>query len=795
MEGVYFSEPRLLWLVPMILIGGAASLRWEKNRLLVLSRTAIFALLVIALANPYVTVTETAETRRPIVTVVSDLTASMDIFDRNAAARVQADLPNSQIRTFSGMSTPLGEKILQYAQPGGALLLVTDGYSNQGRDVEEALALAKSANTTVFALEMVPTRNDYSVEISGTNTAVLGGDYPFTVVVRSSGGEFQGQLTVRADNSIIYQGRISGEGRSASVKISHRFPSTGTHLLEATISFPQDATGENDRYQKAVYVVPKPEVLLVAEGSSPLSQVLTDHYRLTVEPAFSRDLLGEGGKRFKAVILDDQKYQPELAGLREYVREGGGLVVVGGRDSYEFGEYRNSSLEDIIPVRSVPSIFEGGKTTVIVMDISGSTRGEMVVGGATFLDYEKSLAIELLKSPEFRDDRVALVVFGTDAFVVFTPILVAGREMMISDRISSLSPQAGTQEESQMDIGLALAWDILNSTGGDGEVIVISDGRIRQYPEVFEESVRMIKEMEATVHLVEVKSFESSPGSFRDLAARSGAEYHSAVYPGSVTIRAEDRPAEERPPEVEEEEVSPGGYALSILNQNHYITADLAIAANATGFNDVTPKSGSQKLVAMLDGKPIVTTWRYGLGRVAAVTTDDGSAWAPELYSAENSKLPSRTVNWAIGDPRPEAGRIDAEDGWELSPLEIIITSPSPPNLGSAQVDKVGENRYRAVITPDSRGIYTVGDYGIAVNYPLELRDVGSNPEFSRQIMASGGMLFSEDEVGRRLVEEARKKSEITTQNRVSRRWYLLFAALAIFLAEVTVRRLREVKR
>ncbi len=61
--------------------------------------------------------------------------------------------------------------------------------------------------------------------------------------------------------------------------------------------------------------------------------------------------------------------------------------------------------------------------------------------------------------------------------------------------------------------------------------------------------------------------------------------------------------------------------------------------------------------------------------------------------------------------------------------------------------------------------------------------------------MASGGMLFSEDEVGRRLVEEARKKSEITTQNRVSRRWYLLFAALAIFLAEVTVRRLREVKR
>jgi len=793
MEGLYFSEPRLLVLVPLILIASLASLRWNRNRLLVLSRAAIFCLLAVALANPYVTVTETTQMTRPLITVVSDLTASTEIFDRDAAERVQVDLPDSTIRTFSGAATPLGDKILQYAQQGGALLLVTDGYSNRGRSLEESLALARSANSTVFALEMEPVREDYSVEISGTNTAVLGGDYPFNVVVRSASSDFEGLLTVRADNSVVYQDRVSGEGRSASIKISNRFSSTGTHLIEATINFPQDAQRENDRYTKAVYVVPKPDVLLVADEESPLSKVLLEQYKLTTTATFRADQLGPGGKRYKAVVLDDQKYGPELASLKEYVRNGGGLVVVGGEASFDFGNYRNSTLEDVLPVKSVPSIFEGGKTTVIIMDISGSTRREMSIGGATFLDYEKALAIEILKSPEFRDDRVALVVFGTEAFVVLTPTPIAGKEIMIQDRISSLSPQPGAQEETQLNTGLALAWDILNSSSGEGEIIVISDGRVKEYPEVFEESTRMIQDVGATVHLVEVKSFEDAPGGFRDLAARTGAEYHSAVYPSSVTIRAEERPKDEELPE--EEEIPAGGYALMIVNPSHYITSDLSLAANATGFNDVTPKSGGQRLVVMLDGKPILTTWRYGLGRVCAFTTDNGAAWAPEVYSAKNSMLVSRTVNWAVGDPRPESGRIDAEDGWLGTSLEITITSPTPPKIGSGQVEKVGENRYMAVITPERQGIYTVGDYGIAVNYPLEFRYVGFNPDFSRLVMSNGGKVFSEAEVARSLVEEARKRGEITTQQRVSRRWFLLFAALAIFLTEVIIRRLREVKR
>jgi len=790
MENVFFSEPRLLWALPIVIILGLIGLHQKRNnKLLIISRTTIFCLLIIALANPYMVVTEITQSKRPLITVISDETASMEIFDFNTAQRIHENLPNSQYRMFSGMSTPLGDKILQYAQQGGSLVLVTDGYNNQGMELKEALSLARSSNVTVFGIETEPVFNDASVEISGSNTAVLGGDYPFSVTLRWALDEFEGTLVVYADNNEIFRDDLSDAGKTASIKMAHNFKSTGNHVLRANIVSNDDQQRENNEYLKAVYVVPKPEVLLITdEDSSPLASVLNQHYQLTQMSEFTSI-----SNKYKTVVLDNQKYSTNMNALKDYVRDGGGLVVIGGTSSYDYGGYRDSTLEDVLPVNSYPSRFEGGKTVVLIMDISGSTRREMSVGGTTFLEYEKALSIELLKSPEFQDDRVGLVVFGTEAFVGFKPTTIAGKHFMINERISSLSPKTGTQEETQLDDGLRLAWDLLNSSGGEGELIVVSDGRVREYPEAFARSVEMITDIEVTTHLIEVKSFADAPGGFQELAAKTGANYHLALYPGSVTIRTEELADLEEP--IKEDDLEEGLYGLRILNPNHYITSDLNLDANLTGFNDVTPKSGSQRLVVMHSGKPVLTTWRYGLGRVASMSTDDGVGWAPDIYSARNSQLISRTVNWAVGDPRPEFGRIDADDGWLGTPLEITIASQNLPKIGSSQVEKVGENRYSAILNPNRKGVYYIGDYGIAVNYPREFRDVGLNPEFSNLIMASGGRLFSESEVKSNLLEEARKKSKITVQQRESQRVILLFVALIIFLAETIFRKLKKVKR
>jgi uncharacterized membrane protein len=775
----YYATPELLYAIPVLLILGAIFIQFRaKNKLFAASRLVVFCLIIAAAANPYFVETHTVQSQKPSITILNDRTGSMEVFDPDVAMRVNS-IVDSQIRSFSGDSTPLGDKITQYAQPGGTLLLVTDGYSNSGRPLADALALARASNTTTFALSISPVKDDASVEISGTNTAVLAGDYPFTVIVRSS-GSYQGLLSVFADEKLIYSDKIVANG-SSTIKISHSFLETGNHILRAAID--PDMQPVNNNYQKAVYVVPKPDVLLVSSIDSPLARDLHDLYKLTVVSELPPQLQG-----YKTVVLDDSRYNANLDRLGDYVREGGGLVVVGGHDSYELGEYRNSSLEGFLPVRSSPSTFEGGKTLILVLDISFSLLSTLTKDGTTLLDYEKALAVELLKSPHFQDYNVGLVVFGTRAYNVMDPIPLSRGQGILTERITNLAP-TGT-ENSYLDSGLQLSRDMINASGGNGEVIVISDGNLYNYQDVVQRSIRMIPEMNTTTRLIQVQAIPGEMGELDEIASRTGSDYMAFVYPESLTTTLSPLS-----PETPPQETNLSGYATSVVNKNHYITADLDLNASISGFNDVTPKTGAQRLVAMPDGKPVLTVWRYGLGRVAALTTDDGNAWAGSLYASPSSQLISSTVNWAVGDPRPEADRVEAEDGWQGTPLQITINSNARPSLPGADVEKVGDNRYSALFTPNSSGIYYIGNYGVAVNYPLEFRDIGNNPELPGLIMANGGKVFTEEEARRSLVAEAGRVSQRTVQDRVSRRDILLLLALLIFLAEIVYRKMDEIRR
>ncbi len=778
-QDLYFATPILLWTIPVILILGAFYIRTRaRDKLLVVSRLAVFCLIIIAAANPYFVEIRTLQSQEPSITILDDKTSSMEVFDPNVASRLSTAF-DAEVRSFSGEATPLGEKILQSALPGETIVLATDGYSNSGRPLDEVLPIMQSSNATVFAIELTPQKNDAGVEISGSNTAVLGGEYPFSVIVRAS-IEYKGPLSVFVDEKLIYSDEISGNG-TTSIKISHAFLETGNHIMRAAIA--PDIQPVNDNYQKAIYVVPKPEVLLISNSDSPLAKDLSDLYKLTIVSEPPAQL-----QSYKAVVLDDQKYSAKLDSYRNYVREGGGLVVVGGEDSYDMGSYYNSPLEEILPVRSTPSKFEGGKTLIYVLDVSFSLLSTLTKDNTPLLDYEKALAVELLKSPDFKDYKVGLVAFGTRAYDVLDPVPLSRGRSVVEERISGLAP-TGT-EDSYLDNGLQLAWEMLNASGGQGELIVLSDGNLWNYEDVVKHSVNLIRQMNTTIRLIQVQAFPGKTGNFDELASQAGIKYEPFIYPASVstkTMQQADVNAQEEKPQ--------SGYRISVVNKNHYITADLELDAAVTGFNDVTPKPGAQRLVAMSDGKPILTSWRYGLGRVVALTTDDGSIWAGTIYQAPSSQIISSMVNWALGDPRPENNRVEADDGWKESPMTLTITSDARPSLTGAEIEKVGDKRYTATFTPNSSGIYYIGDYGVAVNYPMEYRYLGFNPALAGLIMTNGGKIFTEDEAKKSLIAEAGRLSKRTVQERASKRDILLILALTIFLAELVLRKIREIKK
>ena len=215
---------------------------------------------------------------------------------------------------------------------------------------------------------------------------------------------------------------------------------------------------------------------------------------------------------------------------------------------------------------------------------------------------------------------------------------------------------------------------MLNASGGQGELVIFSDGNLYNYPEAVQRSVDLLRMMNTTARLIQVQAIPGNTGtlydsegrmvSFYGIAEQTGSDYSAFVYPDSLTTTLPESPQNLPPPES-----SLAGYTVNVVNKNHYITAELDLNATVTGFNDVTPKSGAQRLAALPDGKPVLTVWRYGLGRVAALTVDDGSSWAGSLYASPSSQAISSTVNWAVGDPRPEDDRVEADDGWQGTPL------------------------------------------------------------------------------------------------------------------------------
>ena len=801
LTGMIFGNPDYLYAIIPIFLIGIYYLKKSTKKVLILSRMIVLFLIIVALAAPYTLSTHTITNPHPTITILNDQSSSMDIFDASVADRVcetiQARNPAAQIRVFSGDQSPIGDKIMQYARGDDHIILMSDGNSNYGRDLADAVSVVARTNTTVYAIKESPVRNDMSVEIMGSKNVIIGNKNTFGIVVRQAGMHAKYELVVKIDDGVVYQSTIDQNEQVKVRKIPQTFNTLGSHVLCAEIiPAGDDYRSSNNIFYKSVYVVPKPNVRLVTDKESNLRDIVSGLYNASVSTNI-KELQG-----IKAVILDNRYIKSlsvdETEALRNFVSDGHGLVVVGGDNSYDRGGYLGSDFEKILPVKSYPSEYYGRNDVVLVLDISGSMRDSEIVSGTgvSFLNYEKGLANKILDDKEFRDDYVGVVAFGGQAYVV-SPLVYFGNDQTrasLKDTIRTIEPTG--QLSTPLEDGLSMAEEMLANSAGAKDVIILSDGQKIDYESSLAIATQM-KNKDIKMHFIQVMSSPTNVlTSYEKIAHVVGASYAQTTYPRSIDIETGQPEAEPTPTPPPKE---PGTYEVKIFTTNHFITRYLNLSASITGYNDVTPKLGAKRLVVTTEGKPVVCAWRYGLGRVVAFTTDNGNEWSSSLYTGNNSQLISSIVNWAIGDPRPEEGMIiEADDIFLGEACDVLISSDTMPNLifgGSAlDISRISENTYGASIDPDKEGVYHLSDYGIAVNYPLEYLDVGMNPDTEKIIQSHGGKVYNESEVGM-LLSDVKRRSKRTVYEPVYHKLPFILAALALFLIEVILRRLREMRR
>jgi len=796
----------LLGVLPVIIIGWVLMHKGAR-RSLILSRIIIVSLLVVALAGPYnpVTVTEINET--PTITVLSDETDSMDIFESGTAEEIfdkLQDTTPARMEKMGGLRSDIADEILASSTGDDHIIVVSDGNNNFGSDLAETIDFVSGTGTVVYAITQTPKENDLSVEITGARTAVLGNENLVGVEVRQAKSNTTYKLSIEVDGSPVSSQTVTQTKSIKIVGFSSTFQSLGPHLITARISSGDDMRSGNNVFNKTIYVVPKPRILLVSpDDDSPLYKVLRNLYETNTVSSLDNANLTD----YKAVVLDNIN-DGRLSGssiekLREYTASGGGLLVVGGDNSYDYGEYLGSSIEAILPVESYSSAYAGSVNVVLVLDISGS------ISAHEALDDEKAMAINLLNDMG-RDTNVGVVAYGGDAISVsdgLLPMYSHANRDTLEDKVSKLKTGWGG---TSMDEGISTAADMLDNTSGQKYMLVFSDGAVK---DSFEDSKIEISGMDSTetemifvmiktnvVKEREVKTDNNRGDYFlKVLADQVGGDFIQLELDQRL-----DLTFGQEAPDLPEDGLD--AYAIVRLDEEHFITRYLNISGSVSGYNDVTQKVGARRLVTTSMGKPVVTVWEFGLGRVVSLSSDNGNMWAGALYSGENARLLPSMVNWAVGDPRPEDGIVVYSGDMNLgSPGTVIIRSNEMPAVvfgkQEVPVSQTGERTYEGVIEPEHIGLFTlqVSAGGVrledtaAVNYPLEYRDVGNDPDFLEAVKHSGGRVYNVDQARSLLFSDIRKNSIMTSEEHVSLSWLFLITALLVFLEEVIMRRAKGI--
>jgi uncharacterized membrane protein len=779
----YFEQPAvLLLIIPLVLLSlwllrkefiklkedpDIVKQKKRARKVMALTRTIIITCLCIALASPYIQHEKIIE-GDPFIKLLVDNSTSMNLFESVApdlAVKLEKRL-NVETKTLAtGERSDLGDTILNNLEPAQSILLVTDGDSNFGSDLGDVALFAGKLNATINAIQLTPKENDVGVAILGPSKTMADVDNTFSIVINHVGKRDPVHVVVTLDGATLIDEVTADPVKEVTQKLSE-----GYHKMTAMIDT-KDFFPENNVFYKTIKVVPKPRILFVSEKESPVKTLLDQLYVVDSMSNVPQDL-----KDYYAIAVNDMtadKMKDASDRINEFVSDGNGMVVLGGKNSFDNGAYKDSMFETLLPAYvSTPGKKPGEISLVIVMDITGSTGAPFGKFTST-TEFEKAAAVGIYKGLRM-DINLAVVAFNTQAYLISEPSKVY-EKVGLEDRIGRLKFGGGTM----MQAGMLKAIAMLSQMGGSKNIIVMSDGKTQSESAAIE-AARLAANEGIKLYTVGVGP-TTNENLMMQVAEIGNGIYFRATEETKLKIIFGD---------VEDQKQKEGTMALVVLNANHFITEGYDPKADLHGFNQVVPKTTARLLLTTSTGEPILTVWRVGLGRVAAWSTDDGTEWAGDVLNQINSKIYARMFNWAIGDPdRKSESYIDAKDTIVNEPTEITIKSPTPPEAKGVTFYKIDEELYSAAMTPTTTGFQEVSGALFAANYPREYGGLGFNEELARIVQSTGGKIFEPTDIdGIVQFTKARARRIINTKDRLG--WPFVLAAIIIFLIEIFIRRL-----
>jgi hypothetical protein len=216
-----------------------------------------------------------------------------------------------------------------------------------------------------------------------------------------------------------------------------------------------------------------------------------------------------------------------------------------------------------------------------------------------------------------------------------------------------------------------------------------------------------------------------------------------------------------------------------VTDPDQFIADGISLRSTTGSFDPVETKFGSRRVVSSSSGNPVLTVWRYGLGRSAAFTA--GSKDLTRIVRTD-PELVSRTLSWSVGDYGTDEG-VRVEDA--RRPEAPTATSTSKVE----GLKRQGPETYSLELEAPKPGFHEFRDDTYAYTYNREVQGAGYDTENLEELRSSGFKTYSVNQTSE-IKEDLRQFSQRTETEKRELATPLVFTALVLLLLEIAYRKL-----
>jgi Mg-chelatase subunit ChlD len=774
-----------LWvvlLVPVPLLWVAFLWRRTARHLTLVLKGLSFSAILLALAEPVMTMPET----KTGAVVLVDTSASISHDDLAKASSLVSEMASHkganwmkvvpfarQTRGLQPEETKNGLHLVQTAsEPGNGtdlegalrdsmsaipfgriprLVLISDGNENEGSSARAIAQLQRlSVPVDTIPLEGRSKSGLRLVSFSMPSEAYAGEQIPIDLTIESP-RQTHAMINISAEGKDLGSNPVELQKGANLVRVHTRVKSSGAVPISGKLS--AEGLGELP-FEQAIQLR-RAKVLYLSQdppgSDTNLLQALNEaEFDLTRDTSLiTKDLSSVQ----LAILnnLDLNSFSPAQKGhLEEYVKDGGGLLLIGGERQVYKDEKQMDALDRALPAKLAPPKSPEGTCVAIIIDKSSSMEGRKIelarLSAVGVVDHLRPI------------DTIGVLIFD-NSYQWAVPVRRAEDKSLIKRLISGITPDGGTQ----IAPALAEAYrKVLPSRANFKHIVLLTDG-------ISEEGDSIELSKEAAQHDVTISTVglgqDVNRTYLEKVASTSGGKSYFLNEPqGLEQILLKDVLEYSGSTAIEKP-------LMPILERKAEVLEGVGIesAPALKGYVRFTSKTAAETILGIDQGKrdPLYVRWQYGLGRSGVFTSDAKSRWAESwvTWSGFDKFWINVTRDLLAHTDQSEAtAQFDMANGDILVSYNLGpgVTEPSDvpeifalgPNgfQKAIEVQRIGPRVYRGRLhigrlnglfrirpVSESRAFPEVGLY----RQQEELQDYGSNRALLAQISNLTGGRFN----------------------------------------------------